>query len=892
MSSYQSCAKVGNNGQKQVVESNDLTSAAMEELDSRDPRVIDRIDVDISGHTTIDHNFQTYSYVQVGSDGKSSKKITSIFFRPEQDVIDTFLYSKSADSEYKFYLLEKLRPVLAARSKFNLSEFCANGRQINLPGFYFHEDGSASGIEGAVKEYVNNFGLEPVNSIRSLGPAYFVGSFSPELAFPKIVQVDDLNSEQKVSVKFGDNFKGQIILHKLSVEEFYNKIQSGQIADLRAIQAFYRFCNSEGITIPNQRAEAKIQSNFSLEEIKIPVLDKLEVRKRLLESVSTISEIKHKGSGLTSPDLIVFSAQAKNIHSNLPKQIAGDEYQFDVCMSRFPDSVHPIPHFIADGDVYMLLNIRQALVPILRNQVAHQIYSNDTSHRVEGIYEREQFGLDENLRANFITETLHSRWGLEVVELSDKIIEGTFSPGFDPEVGRFYCAKVDPTKPLSGEFADVTFAVKLQDIAGLIESGEIRSLETIIGYETLKNYYGIQEQQIAPNADTLQLKFELTEIFNKSSQTRKILASQHPQLYSRMMSTHSGQNVIAYILNRGPGITFAHSASDVEAGLFDGTSGISPLESKENDHEAGLLSFHDIMHAIRRDPPVKGLTLEQYSQALLERECDALWFSEVHIPSIYGYENFRDSFNKTSLGEVFTACGLTSIEQQRQAITSMVVDGIIPKQLIDHPRYFEIQWCIREKLIGYFVRDKLTNCQLLYNAKLETPNATEVLSKFYPKNPATLEEVLEYNHAVNNLKEYIVTLQSEKSSRSISKLAWLIEELSASKEESDKALLEKAWQVVNQLSEAHHQLQDLSRQITTSEVSAENIEIYRQIKQIEEGPILLADDFCKRHWHQDREFPAATVHPFFTTPEQWAEIISIEKQQLQNSANIHLSELS
>ena len=893
------------------------------EFSSTDPRAIQTIEVE-STENPPEIPFQTYAFKRDrrGSLAHQNGIFYSLSFRPQQDVLDLIIFSRDENGEISIYALEKERPALAARDKLGLPQLESKGLQLNLPGRYFEEDGTAGGVDGSTDQYLNKYGLLRKSGVAFLGPAYFVDPHSPELASPRIVEVYPKDVPDSGLVLFGEKFEGQAILKKLSPQDIFDGFQKGIITDLRLVQAVHRFYEQER----GQKTDEtlRLNQNNSLRRslpiaaadiaattaaFAIPILDKTSFRRQLRAIQTNIHSIRSVGPTVLSPDVSVKRWIAIN-KRNAEQTDFNDTYEFDLSVATRPDSIHPIPYFQAGETIYVLINFGERVAAVLRNQVAHRIYSNYGAGRFEGIYMRPQPGLPAEKLEGLIRLSLKEDLGitLDIDSKPEYLGRGTFSPGFDPGVATYYCTKIDPTKFENKESNANIVAVSLEDLGDLIDSGDVYSLELIVAYVLLSKKFDIHRKIVDKGEGSAEIYNELTQIFNGSSQTRRILAGQHPAVYSALLSSKEGQNVIAYLLNEGRGITYTHSKYKKEKGLFDGGMPLSPIGAKENIQER-ILGFHDCMHAILRDPQVFQLPIsvmvankdvtfseliqsqeciqlseEKYTDALLERESDALWFSEVYVPSIYGFENYRSDLGKTSLGEVFIECGFDTLPKQRAAIRSMVMDGIISPELIKSPRYNDIQWCVQEKLLGYFIRDKKKNCRLLYNARVREPVKSKIISLFYPLSSVTLEQVLQYSHAVNNLKEYTVTLRSTESTKSISQLAALAQKLSANPNPgpSDIALLDETWNTIKKLWEAHQELARISGQIHSSELSEENLALYARIKEIaaEDGPIKRAQLFCQKHWRGKREYPSAVIHPFFTTEQQNVRIRKLESRQL------------
>jgi hypothetical protein len=820
----------------------------------------------------------TYKYTIKDTYGNERIETCTIPFRPEQDVVDVLLYSVDQDGQIHIYVTEKIRPALTQRTQLGLRTLAETGKQLNLPGFYYGEDGTAVSIDSKCKAYAESLGLLPLQSVQNIGAGYFTDGYSSELVLPRALRVQELPFHQTIA--YGAAFQGEQSIFKMSPEDILLKFESGVITDSRLVQATLRFCEQQAYQLKTTHTLYQ-ERIVNVCDSAIPIYSKEDIRKHLNNNGSQITNV-HELPQYDATKHRAYAAEATLMRRD---PTLNETFSFDVVTHADTDTIHTTPFFYKDQTLYFVVNFVERPVAILRNKASHLVYSNFGLERVEGIFTRtNDTHTQEAIQAQAVAH-LKDAWELRTVGTPLCIGHGTISPGFNPTDAWFFMSQIDPSHTIENPGKKNLMAVSFDDIGALIASGEINSGELITSYYLAAHTLGIAKVATPEAHDPASaLKQELAAIFNGVSQARRILASQHPGVYDALMAHPLGQKIIAYLQNESASITFARSQSSIEEGLFDGYLHLSPLQSAENTHEHGLLSFHDVMHAILFDPSVRGMTFEEYRDAILARESDALWFSEVFIPTIYGFEQYRQDTNKTSFGEVLVAAGITEIATQRQIIKNMVMRGQLDGRIATSPRYHEIQWCVREKLLGYYIRDYTHNCAILYQDKIENAEQTVALSLIALQEAPTLEAVLAYPHAVNNLKEYTASLRADPDVlKTISQLAYLVQRYKDADNPTDEDILKEAWTHCTMLSKAFRELETISKKITSAEVNEENLALYKKIKKYtEKGNVFeQATQFCATYYQGEREYPASKIHSFFMDEAQLKAVEALEQKELE-----------
>lgn len=100
------------------------------------------------------------------------------------------------------------------------------------------------------------------------------------------------------------------------------------------------------------------------------------------------------------------------------------------------------------------------------------------------------------------------------------------------------------------------------------------------------------------------------------------------------------------------------------------------------------------------------MTESEYIEAMSWAECHAVHYSDYIIPIKYGVEKAEAIFGGKSVARSLIELGITDEQKALETIVSIERDGIIPEEILRHPRYEEEKDVIVGRLLRFHVMDK------------------------------------------------------------------------------------------------------------------------------------------------------------------------------------------
>jgi hypothetical protein len=753
------------NVNKIAVDINKISHKSYEKYDLRNPRhnikleiVPNSIEKSPSGSfSDIRHNQVTYKF----ADGRSETVTRSFEHKVNQDVADVVAYYKENDNLY-ICVTDTIRPAVAVRHLISDKVLPQeSGIVTNLPGQYFRNEVS---IEECVREVVTGkLGLKLVDGkLENIGGTYFPsigGSLENCVMSAVLVEKPEFLS----AVAIGERHEAYRKRFFLTPQNIIDGFLKEEIKDLRLVLAAFRLAHAHNIkiTINSELKKGQVfdlnQNNCGLEFVNLDSFDQWNaVDSENLDSPLVISvdenNIEVSKSFITDYRVVVEAINNKG-------EVIGDSFFSDVTVRKNIDTVATSGHcFIKEGDkesLKMLINLQWRAALIAREFTNHPIHQESIGLRAEGVAESlNSTTSDKTKILSDVIKGINEEGGVEATSDCQQYLgAGYASSGTSTELGHFCLVSIDPTKP-SNAMPELEEAVKrglidVDDVIELCQQGKINEPRIEILAYFLKASYNYEK-----NKNNIQDNFtrdersEFNSIINSGSFVDLALQNDAREINSELNKYEIYRKLKRFCENE-LGVVLQKVDNQLEALAFDNFIPIflyPPLG--ENDIRMNAFYIlHDLFHyasggilpfarnedgSIRKAPDnTKPILLEyaNYESAMIELECAAVWFSDVCMPKLLGYEKSREIFRSITIGEALENLGV-EYSDTFTILKQIESTGAIPEQLKQHKDYDKYEAVLEERLIGLYKRDK-ENVKRMYDGWVNQPEVAEVVARFY-----------------------------------------------------------------------------------------------------------------------------------------------------------------
>ncbi len=815
------------------------------------------------------------------------KKIFTFDFKKEQDVIDlAAYYIENADTtNMSIYLAvnESIRPAKAARNRLNENKN-SNGLHWDLPAGYVRLVRGHASIEDTVLDILENkIHLTTDGPIEFLGGSYFpsVGG-STELVLPRGIQVK--KPDNLKTVVYGKGFERSRRIEMMELQEIVDKYFTREIEDTRLLEVAFRLARYKGkkLDVPIKLQTDGIETY--IDEKTYPDIDpKVDTNinqktdqnllsERIIEGkeLQTLMHNLHNDSDISA---IVIN-ETKNPRNNSFLQVKTyevenrnslgeiiDTYKADIIFRKGIDSVDIGTYFWNNKKLYIGVKVGVRPAIAVRNSKRHPLHIDANFFNIEGVSgscEGEKT-IEEfiELAKNEVEEELG------VLLKGKPIYVGSDFPsvGHNAEKAHRILAEIDPTKKSNRkQTIDETvkvFYIELDELLKLADQGTVRDMRLSLNAHLLKtifNYGSFERIHDSKN------KTAYLELINQGSYIQKWIARNalsvdvdlHESTYYRRLKGYC-ENELGLV-----GVNFSH---DSEKGFFDP---LIPLFAIPHPKDANKLPFyllHDMRHytlgdfvpyKITEEGTLTSIDLQTYQRAKCGNECEAVYFSDVIMPELFGIDRAEKIFGGNSVAGAMLSLGIHT-EEAREAIVKIEREGIIPKKIINHQNFEKYRDVFIGRLLRFHVLDR-EKTKKDYEEWIKHPevgkvalqfcNAYNNLQEYESTFSKTLDHLLHYSEGTNPLKAEIARTINVDIRITALNLAYVKEYLLENERKEDSLHNQKNQETqitlrikkineidehINLLKEAYLNLLEIKKNIQDIDSSTENISAYEKI---------------------------------------------------------------
>jgi hypothetical protein len=243
----------------------------------------------------------------------------------------------------------------------------------------------------------------------------------------------------------------------------------------------------------------------------------------------------------------------------------------------------------------------------------------------------------------------------------------------------------------------------------------------------------------------------------------------------------------------------------------------------------------------------------------MNNEIDAVMFSDVVLPEKYGIDAWdceidgNDPPKQRSLAALLHAAGIVDRDAQRAAVAFALEEGELPAPIVEYLHisgtFSEYESLIREKLLGYHVRDKLQNIRILYDSLTAFPRVAETAVLMgaklvggrseYPERYSARVSALvsdEDGRPVrsgrNPLQEELGNLKTYSVYQAALRLQYIRGMVDPGQGKEAIARIDRT---TAELSEAFHHLEQAARKVRGIEENPTNVRAFRLLREIQKG---------------------------------------------------------
>lgn len=411
---------------------------------------------------------------------------------------------------------------------------------------------------------------------------------------------------------------------------------------------------------------------------------------------------------------------------------------------------------IVNGELALITTLGARATVKLRTEESRMVHASDAPVHVEGIFADVEAAVINSGKSGILAAAAEiANRTLQVPPESMTLLEADpklfFSPGFSTRGAQQVLCYV-PIQSLEAALSDPNLGLmSLKEVLKGGETGLVKDLSLLFSATSLLHALPVGER---PHAREIvpAIPDEIRDILSSSPRFFSSVQSLNPGLLELARREPILHHLLCKRANLG-GVSIAHEVSSPHDKVFF-SSNLERYVVHKDDPPARIaqLLVHDLWHYEHPDP------IPATPAQMLSNEADAVAFSDVWFVVKYGVEEFEADDRRGSLAGLLLKAGIVSekdgsvvgLNEARacihRAITTGELDPRIVKLLREdasaRERYLET---IREKLIGYFVRDAQVNCEVLVKAWDRMPHVAALAQKLRPEpeaQPATFEQRL------------------------------------------------------------------------------------------------------------------------------------------------------
>jgi hypothetical protein len=512
---------------------------------------------------------------------------------------------------------------------------------------------------------------------------------------------------------------------------------------------------------------------------------------------------------------------------------------------------------IVNGELALITTLGARATVKLRTEESRMVHASDAPVHVEGIFADVEAAVINSGESGIIAAAAEiANRALQVPPESMTLFKADpklfFSPGFSTRGAQQVLCYV-PIQSLDAARSDPNLGLmSLKEVLKGGETGLVKDLSLLFSATSLLHALPVGER---PHASEVvpAIPDEISDILSSSPRFFSSVQSLNPEL----LELARGEPILHHLLckraNLG-GVSIAHEVSSpLDKVFFNSNLERFVVHKKDPPARIAQLLVHDLWHYEHPDP------IPATAAQMLSNEADAVAFSDVWFVTKYGVEEFETDDERGSLAGLFLKAGIlvekdgniTGFDDARgcihKAITTGELDPLVSKLLREdasaRERYLE---AIREKLIGYFVRDAEVNCEVLVKAWDRMPHVAALAQKLRPEpeaQPVTFEqrlsaliagtEVAATSAGFNVVKAELAEFMSAELYRPALRLRYLHDYvLSAGGKVSPYLNIED---LTSRAIDAQKQLRAALASVTDIDVSSRNVDALRLVAKHRDG---------------------------------------------------------
>jgi hypothetical protein len=680
------------------------------------------------------------------------------------DTADLLPYFISDSGDFVFLLTESVRAPVAARRHLEGGEE-QSGLVVSLPGAYLRTWEGKNNISATVQFILaKKLGTVPFRDSET-GEAYPLeylgastvpsGGQSSEAAFLCAQRVPAPQAFPAVSAYYslGEGFDNRKLLC-MSAPEILNAYLTRDFFDVRAVNAVLRFLEQRGESftpnvLPLGQREipemGSIPSNtLSFSEVK----ELIEFPERSAVQTNTVT-VKPIESG---PQFLVkLLAGAQNQVSGLKR---GEPFEAEVITRVRPDdkitpiatnTVDTLPIFQCGGKVYVSFLVRPQPNIAERNLSEHPLASDSNLLGLEPFSAYMEL---QDQTPEMTVQAISSAHGFRPTGTPVQIGICFPSPGFLTERVHSF---ISPSLPLESVLDENTIHVELGEALELSLQGYVRCPRTSAALQLLSHSLSYKRRNEPHQLDaTPKERNELLELISKGSPLLSWMLEQAPEATVRYWKDERFRKIITYLENERGLLTLTPTNPD-EARFFRAFVRVFAAFRSNSPEKWPARLYHDAEHMIMKDlspfifsgegkvvrdkngaPLV--LSEAEWSKAVIESECVAVFRSDVELPTRTGIKEAALESWRGEIARSFERLGLSTeslageLSEAQKAVLEIERDLRVPEEVLLHPAYEECRPHIK-RLLRFGVLDR-AQLRVFYRNWLESPEVAETALLF------------------------------------------------------------------------------------------------------------------------------------------------------------------
>lgn len=648
------------------------------------------------------------------------------------------------DGQLWVWALECIRPALTARAQVGLPALAGteSGRVLGELGGYLLADG----VLGAAKRILDSkCALKPNGAFEFLGNVVTPNpGVSAELSIPVSVPVA-APVDQEVIIE-GEKFEASRVATALPAQTIVDKFFSGRLGDPRLFEDAVELNSqlheqgevSTELISPRELAEqvrTRLEATEHIAAGNLPVLDTAhavhEFSHRPPERPDIPASAKLGDFGAVPEGSLYEPYRVAVQNMNISGKAEGDPFPADAIV-RQHDMLTVV--VLAEVGEMLLMPVNIGVRPSLvcRDLATHAVHTVTKERNLEGI-SGSLIGPFEDVEAvnSQVRDLVRRMTGHEVAgEPILTPIQGYWSPGYNTTGFRVAVAVIQLDEH-SAERLPVDTALAKPE--ALLDAN-VRDLPlrmaariaSMLAPQKTERQRLLSPQERREFGAMMIADNPLDQFIREHSPLLIEMKKRHPVL----------ANLLTKRTNDGGLEIERPRAGDPDKFFFN--SLMQSFMVHPDDHPLRVLQllWHDMWHYEHPDPtPYERMpdghirlgSFQEYLAAVMHNEIDAVMFSDVVLPEIVGVEQFDREMGQRSLASLLLNAGIIDHDAQRSAVALALEHGELAEPIVrylhESGTFKEYEAVIREKLLGYYVRDTLKNVRILYDSWADNERA-------------------------------------------------------------------------------------------------------------------------------------------------------------------------